>query len=260
VPARISEYQCLGHFAKKCPLIDVHRFTLSFVPSTLSASTEKIQARRSTERRPASGRSRSNKRRPASGRSRSNKRRPLATGLVLDHRLVPQHAFAIEEAPRTCRPKVRRRHVHTHAVGTHNIAAGAAGRGSAAAIALPALADGAGSPIVRAGLRPRCRQHANMVGGTGLAPDIALHTGPVGFDARRRGDVVGDRLVVHGAGHAHTVAAERISRHQTICALFRVVRWLRDLRHHRGHRSFRGRIIMASAVGARRATATTTGR
>jgi hypothetical protein len=31
VPARISEYQCLGHFAKKCPLIDIHRFTLSFI-------------------------------------------------------------------------------------------------------------------------------------------------------------------------------------------------------------------------------------
>jgi hypothetical protein len=68
--------------------------------------------------------------------------------------------------------------------------------------------------IVGPGLRPRRRQHANMVTGTSLTPYVTPNTAPVGLGARRRSDVVGDRLVVHRQCHAHPVVLECFSRQQ----------------------------------------------
>jgi hypothetical protein len=68
--------------------------------------------------------------------------------------------------------------------------------------------------IVGPGLSSRRRQHANMVTRTSLTPYVTPNTIPVGLGARRRSDVVGNRLVVHRQGHAHPVALECFSRQQ----------------------------------------------
>jgi hypothetical protein len=68
--------------------------------------------------------------------------------------------------------------------------------------------------IVGPGLRPRRRQHASMVARPGLTPYVTPNTAPVGLGARRRRDVVGNRLAVHRQRHAHPVALECFSRHQ----------------------------------------------
>ncbi|MGO9686011.1 MAG: hypothetical protein ACLPTZ_26140 [Beijerinckiaceae bacterium] len=62
-----------------------------------------------------------------------------------------------------------------------------------------------------------------MIARFGLAPDIAFHAAALGIDARRSGIIVFDRLVAHPRRHAHPVAAERLSWHQAIGALFRVI-------------------------------------
>jgi hypothetical protein len=68
--------------------------------------------------------------------------------------------------------------------------------------------------IVGPGLRPRRRQHANMVTRPSLTPHVTLNTAPVGLGARWRSDVVGNRLVVHRQCHAHPIALECFSRQQ----------------------------------------------
>jgi hypothetical protein len=72
--------------------------------------------------------------------------------------------------------------------------------------------------IVGLGLRPCFRRHANMVLRSGPAPEITSHAQTIGKRARRRGGIVGDGLIMHGAGDADAIAGERVAAHQAVGA------------------------------------------